>query len=74
MEALLSVPILLTLFCMLLSARYQRLGDFVAGTMVVKQRAPRVSRRWKPSRLRRASCPNTSPRMPWPTSGGTFTK
>ena len=27
---------------MLFSARYQRLGDFVAGTMVVKQRAPRV--------------------------------
>ena len=41
-EAMLAVPILLTLLCMILSARYQRLGDFVAGTMVVKQRAPRV--------------------------------
>ena len=34
--------ILIPLMCMLLSTRYQRLGDFVAGTMVVKQRAPRV--------------------------------
>jgi len=34
--------ILIPIMCMLLSARYQRLGDFVAGTMVVKQRAPRV--------------------------------
>jgi len=34
--------ILIPVLCMLLSARYQRLGDFVAGTMVVKQRAPRV--------------------------------
>ena len=32
----------MTLCFMLFSARYQRLGDFVAGTMVVKQRAPRV--------------------------------
>ena len=34
--------ILIPVLCMLLSQRYQRLGDFVAGTMVVKQRAPRV--------------------------------
>ena len=34
--------VLIPVLCMLLSARYQRLGDFVAGTMVVKQRAPRV--------------------------------
>jgi len=34
--------ILIPLLCLMLSARYQRLGDFVAGTMVVKQRAPRV--------------------------------
>lgn len=40
--ALGGLSILLTLCFMLGSARYQRLGDFVAGTMVVKQRAPRV--------------------------------
>lgn len=34
--------ILLPVLCLLLSGRYQRVGDFVAGTMVVKQRAPRV--------------------------------
>ena len=34
--------ILLPVLCLLLSDRYQRIGDFVAGTMVVKQRAPRV--------------------------------
>ena len=34
--------ILIPVLCLLLSARYQRLGDFVAGTLVVKQRAPRV--------------------------------
>ena len=34
--------ILIPLTCLMVSARYQRLGDFVAGTMVVKQRAPRV--------------------------------
>jgi hypothetical protein len=34
--------ILVALSFMLGSARYQRLGDFVAGTMVIKQRAPRV--------------------------------
>ena len=34
--------IVLPVLCMLLSARYQRIGDFVAGTLVVKQRAPRV--------------------------------
>ena len=34
--------ILLPVLCLLLSGRYQRIGDFVAGTMVVKQRAPRV--------------------------------
>ena len=34
--------ILLPVLCLLLSARYQRIGDFVAGTLVVKQRAPRV--------------------------------
>lgn len=40
--ALGGMSILLTLCFMLGSARYQRMGDFVAGTMVVKQRAPRV--------------------------------
>lgn len=40
--ALGGLSILLSLCFMLFSARYQRLGDFVAGTMVVKQRAPRV--------------------------------
>jgi len=40
--ALGGLSILVTLCFMLFSARYQRLGDFVAGTMVVKQRAPRV--------------------------------
>ncbi len=40
--ALAGVSIMQTLCFMLVSARYQRLGDFVAGTMVVKQRAPRV--------------------------------
>lgn len=34
--------ILLPVLCLLLSGRYQRIGDFVAGTMVVKQRAPRI--------------------------------
>ncbi len=34
--------ILLPVMCLLVSGRYQRIGDFVAGTMVVKQRAPRV--------------------------------
>ncbi len=34
--------ILLPVLCLLVSGRYQRIGDFVAGTMVVKQRAPRV--------------------------------
>ena len=34
--------VLIPVLCMLLSQRYQRLGDFVAGTMVVKQRAPRI--------------------------------
>jgi uncharacterized RDD family membrane protein YckC len=34
--------ILIPVLCMLLSSRYQRLGDFIAGTMVVKQRAPRI--------------------------------
>ena len=34
--------ILLPVLCLLISGRYQRIGDFVAGTMVVKQRAPRV--------------------------------
>ncbi len=36
------LQIVLTLSFVLFSARNQRLGDFVAGTMVVKQRAPRV--------------------------------
>jgi uncharacterized RDD family membrane protein YckC len=40
--ALGGLSILVTLGFMLFSGRYQRLGDFVAGTMVVKQRAPRV--------------------------------
>ncbi|MGI4792250.1 MAG: RDD family protein [Janthinobacterium lividum] len=34
--------ILIPVLCLLLSARYQRIGDFIAGTLVVKQRAPRV--------------------------------
>lgn len=34
--------LLIPVACLLLSDRYQRLGDFVAGTIVVKQRAPRV--------------------------------
>ncbi len=34
--------LLIPVACLLLSERYQRLGDFVAGTLVVKQRAPRV--------------------------------
>lgn len=42
LAALGGLSILLSLCFMLFSARYQRLGDFVAGTMVVKQRAPRV--------------------------------
>ncbi len=42
MGALGGLQIMLTLGFVLLSARNQRLGDFVAGTMVVKQRAPRV--------------------------------
>ncbi len=42
MAALGGLSILVSLGFMLFSARYQRLGDFVAGTMVVKQRAPRV--------------------------------
>jgi uncharacterized RDD family membrane protein YckC len=36
------LPIPITLCVLLFSSRYQRLGDFIAGTMVVKQRAPRV--------------------------------
>ena len=36
------IVILIPLLCLMLSARYQRLGDIIAGTMVVKQRAPRV--------------------------------
>ncbi len=42
LAALGGLSILVTLSCMLFSAKYQRIGDFVAGTMVVKQRAPRV--------------------------------
>ena len=42
LAALGGLSILVSLAFMLFSARYQRLGDFVAGTMVVKQRAPRV--------------------------------
>lgn len=42
LAALGGLSILVTLLFMLGSARDQRLGDFVAGTMVVKQRAPRV--------------------------------
>jgi len=34
--------ILIPLLSLLFSSRYQRLGDFVAGTMVIKQRAPRI--------------------------------
>lgn len=40
--AIASLPMILTLCFLLFTAKYQRLGDFVAGTMVVKQRAPRV--------------------------------
>ncbi len=42
LAALGGLCILLPVLCLLLSGRYQRIGDFVAGTMVVKQRAPRV--------------------------------
>ncbi|MBV9851390.1 MAG: RDD family protein, partial [Armatimonadetes bacterium] len=42
LAALGGLSILISLGFMLFSARYQRLGDFIAGTMVVKQRAPRV--------------------------------
>ena len=42
MGAMGGLCILIPVLCLLLSDRYQRLGDFVAGTMVVKQRAPRV--------------------------------
>ncbi len=42
MAALGGLCILLPVLCLLMSSRYQRIGDFVAGTMVVKQRAPRV--------------------------------
>ncbi|MEO7720171.1 MAG: RDD family protein [Capsulimonas sp.] len=37
-----AASMILTLCFLLFSGKYQRLGDFVAGTMVVKQRAPRV--------------------------------
>jgi len=40
--ALGAAPMVLTLCFLLFTGKYQRLGDFVAGTMVVKQRAPRV--------------------------------
>jgi len=36
------IVIFIPLLCLMISGRYQRLGDFIAGTMVVKQRAPRV--------------------------------
>ena len=42
MAALGGLCILLPVLCLLMSSRYQRIGDFVAGTLVVKQRAPRV--------------------------------
>ena len=42
LAALGGLCILLPVLCLLLSGRYQRIGDFVAGTLVVKQRAPRV--------------------------------
>jgi len=42
LAALGGLCILLPVLCLLVSGRYQRVGDFVAGTMVVKQRAPRV--------------------------------
>lgn len=42
LSALGGLSVLVTLCFMLFSGRYQRMGDFVAGTMVVKQRAPRV--------------------------------
>jgi hypothetical protein len=35
--------ILVTLIFLLATEKYQRLGDFVAGTMVVKQRAPTIA-------------------------------
>ena len=37
-----AAPMILSLCFLLFTGKYQRLGDFVAGTMVVKQRAPRV--------------------------------
>jgi len=40
--ALAGAQILLTVGFLLFSSRSQRLGDFIAGTMVVKQRAPRI--------------------------------
>lgn len=40
--ALAGGQILLTVSVLLFTSRYQRLGDFIGGTMVVKQRAPRV--------------------------------
>ncbi|MGO8671299.1 MAG: RDD family protein [Capsulimonadaceae bacterium] len=40
--ALVAVCLLMTLCFLLFTPRYQRLGDLIAGTMVVKQRAPRV--------------------------------
>jgi len=41
-SALGAASIMLTLLFLLFTQKYQRLGDFVAGTMVVKQRAPRI--------------------------------
>lgn len=40
--ALSAAPMVITLCFLLFTGKYQRMGDFVAGTMVVKQRAPRV--------------------------------
>lgn len=52
-----AASILITLLFLLFSGKYQRLGDFVAGTMVVKQRAPKIAsaegiQGTKPARIR----------------------
>jgi len=42
LSAMGAASIMLTLIFLLFTQKYQRLGDFVAGTMVVKQRAPKI--------------------------------
>jgi len=58
LSALGAASILLTLMFLLFTQKYQRLGDFVAGTMVVKQRAPKIGN-W----IGRGSAP--APRRRW---------